>query len=134
WRGDFSAFDTPGRYRIRITLDDETDLSWPFEIGENVLWARTSVPAYQFFYYQRCGMAIPGFHGACHLDDATNEAHTEQYGLAGGWHDAGDYNTYHNAPYVYGLSRAYTLLKDQFDEQDTDGNGMADFLDEILWG
>ncbi|NIA12843.1 MAG: PQQ-binding-like beta-propeller repeat protein [Nitrospiraceae bacterium] len=134
WRGDFSAWDTPGRYRVRIILGGRTALSWPFEIGENLLWARTSRDAYRFFYYQRCGMAIPGFHDACHLDDARSLDGERQYELWGGWHDAGDYNTYHNAPYVQGLARAYSIGKAAFDVQDEDGNGRSDFLDEILWG
>ncbi|MDQ1257499.1 MAG: hypothetical protein QG656_2105, partial [Candidatus Hydrogenedentes bacterium] len=134
WRGDFSAFDTPGTYRVRVTLDDCTDSSWPFVVGKDVLWEKTSAPAYRFFYYQRCGMAIPGFHGACHLDDAVSPDRKTQYELWGGWHDAGDYNTYHNAPYVLGLARAYGLCQTRFDTQDADGNGISDFLDEIVWG
>lgn len=134
WRGDFSAFDAPGQYRIRAALDDKTDLSWPFEIGLRLLWERTAVPAYRFFYYQRCGMAIPGFHGACHLDDAVSPDGAVQLELSGGWHDAGDYNKYHNAPYVFGLCQAYALRKDAFDRYDADGNGTADLFDEILWG
>ena len=134
WRGDFSEFDQPGEFRIRIDLDGETDLSYPFEVGKGVLWEETSRPAYRFFYYQRCGMAIPGFHGACHLDDAVNEDGSKQFDLAGGWHDAGDYNKYHNAPYVLGLVTAYGHQKEAFDLQDFDGNGMSDFFDEILWG
>lgn len=134
WRGDFSGFRQAGKFRIRVRLDDLTDISWPFEIAENLLWERTVVPAYRFFYYQRCGMEIPGFHKACHLDDATDEAHTIQLDLAGGWHDAGDYNKYHNAPYVLGLATAYGLAESRFKQIDSDQNGVADFLDEILWG
>ncbi|HPO12089.1 MAG TPA: glycoside hydrolase family 9 protein [Candidatus Hydrogenedentes bacterium] len=133
WRGDFSAFDEPGNYRIHILLDDFEDLSWPFEIGKDLLWERTARPAYRFFYYQRCGMEIPGFHKACHLDDAIGPD-KQQYDLWGGWHDAGDYNTYHNAPYVYGLARAYGIQQKRFDIQDEDHNGVSDFLDEIIWG
>ncbi|MCP4642314.1 MAG: hypothetical protein GY851_17850, partial [bacterium] len=95
WRGDFSSFNTPGTYRIRIDLDGLTDTSWPFEIGDDLLAQRTAEAAYRFFYYQRCGMEIPGFHGACHLDDAISPD-GKQLELFGGWHDAGDYNTYHN--------------------------------------
>lgn len=134
WRGDFTAFDATGKYRIRVTFDGTTDLSWPFEVGEDVVWNGTSRPAYRFFYYQRCGMEIPGFHKACHLDDATSLDHQRQYELWGGWHDAGDYNKYHNAPYVMGLSNAYALRQKAFDLQDEDGNGISDFFDEILWG
>ncbi|HUW62806.1 MAG TPA: glycoside hydrolase family 9 protein [Candidatus Bathyarchaeia archaeon] len=133
WRGDFTKSDTPGKYRIRIMLDGLIDLSWPFEIGKDLIFARTSRPAYRFFYYQRCGMAIPGFHQACHLDDAVGPDGT-QYELWGGWHDAGDYNTYHNAPYVFGLATAYAVKKAAFDAQDADANGVGDFFDEILWG
>jgi len=134
WRGDFTAFDVPGSYRLKVTLDGASDLSWPFDVAANLYWERTARLAYRFFTYQRCGMEIPGFHKACHLDDATNEAHTRQYDLAGGWHDAGDYNKYHNAPYVYGLASAYALQKSRFDLQDADQNGVSDFWDEVLWG
>jgi outer membrane protein assembly factor BamB len=134
WRGDFSSFDTPGAYRVRMVLDGSEDTSWPFEVAPEAVWTGTSRPAYRFFYYQRCGMAIPGFHGACHLDDAVSEDGKQQFDLAGGWHDAGDYNTYHNAPYVWGLVQAYTNQKARFDLQDEDGNGLSDFLDEIIWG
>ncbi|MCC6699150.1 MAG: glycoside hydrolase family 9 protein [Candidatus Hydrogenedentes bacterium] len=134
WRGDFSSFDKPGQYRIRVKVGGSESRSWPFSIGEQVLWNATARPAYRFFYYQRCGCEVPGFHAACHLDDAASPDGTRQYSLSGGWHDAGDYNTYNNAPYVYGLACAYALRKEAFDAQDEDANGRSDFLDEILWG
>ncbi len=134
WRGDFSGFKQPGKYQIRVTLDDKNDISWPFDVADNLLWEKTAQSAYKFFYYQRCGIEIPGFHKACHLDDAANEEHTVQLDLSGGWHDAGDYNKYHNAPYVLGLATAYGLAEDKFKGIDSDLNGTADFLDEILWG
>lgn len=132
WRGDFSAFEEAGRYRIRVLMDDFSDDSWPFAIDHELIWNRTARPAYRFFYYQRCGMEIPGYHGACHLDDAVCPEGKTQHELWGGWHDAGDYNKYHNAPYVYGLLRAYGNRRAAFDALDAapdDG-----FLDEILWG
>ena len=134
WRGDFTSFDGAGQYRIRVTLGESDSRSWPFTIGEQVLWKATARPAYRFFYYQRCGCEVPGFHGACHLDDAASPDGSRQYGLSGGWHDAGDYNTYNNAPYVYGLVRAYEVGQAAFDAQDEDANGRSDLLDEILWG
>ena len=134
WQGDFSPLNQPGRYRIRVTMDGIASESWPFSIDRDVLWNRTAEPAYRFFFYQRCGMEVPGFHGACHLDDAVNADGERQYSLSGGWHDAGDYNTYNNAPYVYGLIRAYEEQTAAFRALDRDGNGQSDFLDEILWG
>jgi hypothetical protein len=134
WRGDFSSLNTPGTYRIRIELDGLTDTSWPFEIGKDLLAQRTAEAAYRFFYYQRCGMAIPGFHGACHLDDAVSPDGKQQLKLSGGWHDAGDYNTYHNAPYVLGLATAYGVQESFFAATSRDGDDRNDFLDEIIWG
>jgi outer membrane protein assembly factor BamB len=134
WRGDFTAFNRPGRYRARVRLDDLTDVSWPFRVGRDLLFHRTGRPAYHLFYYQRCGMAIPGFHKACHLDDATNLAHTRLYHLVGGWHDAGDYNKNYNAPHVLGLALAYGMQKARFDREDLARYGRKEFAAEIIWG
>lgn len=133
-RGDFTAFDGPGVYRIQVAINATKTVSQTIEIGKNLLWSRTARPGYRFFYYQRCGTAITGYHGACHLDDSTDPGHKEQWNLAGGWHDAGDYNKYHNAPYVMGLAWAYEIGQTWFDTEDDDGNGRSDFLDEIVWG
>lgn len=133
WRGDFSEFDEPGTYRLRVTVGRTQATSYEFEIGENLLWQRTVRPAYRYFYYQRCGTAVPGFHTACHLDDSTSPDGT-QFDCWGGWHDAGDYNKYHNAPYVLGLEHVYAMARAAFDADDVDGNGRADLLDEIVWG
>jgi hypothetical protein len=38
---------------------------------------------------QRCGMAVPGYHPACLLDDARGPD-GNQVDVVGGWHDAGD--------------------------------------------
>ena len=132
YSGDLTAFDTPGRYRIRATLDGVTAESWPFEIGDNQLWNVAARPAYRFFWYQRCGMEIPGFHGACHLDDAVGPDGKTARDVVGGWHDAGDYNKYQNAPYVIGLARAYGAQAAAFDAIKPEGE--QGFLDEILWG
>ncbi len=134
WSGDFTTYDAPGTYRIRANVGGVSEISWPFQIGDNQLWAVTSRPAYRFFYYQRCGMEIPGFHAACHLDDAASSDGLRQFDLTGGWHDAGDYNKYYNAPYVLGLATAYSLAASLFEQQDEDENGISDFLDEIVWG
>jgi outer membrane protein assembly factor BamB len=132
YSGKLENFDSPGKYRIRIQLDGKFAESWPFEIGKDVLWRGTARPAYRFFWYQRCGMEIPGFHAACHLDDAVVPDGKIVRDVRGGWHDAGDYNKYQNAPYVKGLARAYgsaAALFDALKPKDEEG-----FLDEILWG
>jgi len=70
WEGDFSAFKKPGHYVVETVIRDTACYSAPFEIADDLLVSKTSEPAYRFFYYQRCGTAVPGWHAACHLDDA----------------------------------------------------------------
>ena len=134
WRGDFSQIKQPGHYKIKVMLDELEDISWPFEIANNLYWENTVRPAFKFFYYQRCGMEIPGFHKACHLDDAADEEHKQFFELFGGWHDAGDYNKYYNAPYVLGLANAYNNQKDLILSKEINKDGSNEILDEILWG
>lgn len=133
WRGDFSPFDEPGVYRIQVVIGKTSASSYPFAVAARALWDKTARPAYRFFYYQRCGTDVPGFHGPCHLDDAVSPDGQRQYELTGGWHDAGDYNKYHNAPYLFGLARAYGVQRALFDCDD-DRNAIPDIWQEILWG
>ncbi len=134
YTGDFSKMENAGTYRIRASLDGTETFSRPFKVAPNQLWTASARAAYRFFYYQRCGMAITGYHGACHLDDARGPDGTPHYPLWGGWHDAGDYNKYHNAPYVYGLACAYGAQREAFDTLGNAPSGFGEFLDEILWG
>ncbi|MCP4259251.1 MAG: hypothetical protein GY774_17340 [Planctomycetes bacterium] len=135
WEGDFSVFDTTGRYVVETVINRKAYYSPPFEISNNLLVSKTSEAAYRFFYYQRCGMSIPSFHGVCHLDDARmpDGSHKD---LTGGWHDAGDYNKYngYTPESVYALAFAYDNRRDFFNQFDRDANGQADILDEALWG
>ena len=135
WEGDFSAFRQPGRYVVETIVDGAACYSPPFEIADNLVVSKTSELAYRFFYYQRCGTAVPGFHAACHLDDAQTQD-GGQRDLAGGWHDAGDYNKYngYTPESVYALALAYDRRSDLFDRFDRNGNGRADILDEAAWG
>jgi len=132
-RGEFNAVKAQREpLRIRVELAGRTYHSPPFNVGGALLWEKTAEPAVAFFYYQRCGMAIPGVHGACHLDDARG-ASGAQYALAGGWHDAGDYNKYHNAPYVLALANAWGAVEADWRALDT-APGRPGLWDEVLWG
>jgi len=62
--------------------------SHPFRIDQNV-WRNTILKALNFFYMERCGVAIPSVHGACHRD-WTSVHGDEKIVINGGWHDAGD--------------------------------------------
>ena len=135
WQGDFSIFKTPGHYVVETLINRKAYYSPPFEIRNNLLVSKTSEKAYRFFYYQRCGMSIPSFHAACHLDDARMPDGSYK-DVAGGWHDAGDYNKYngYTPESVYALAFAYDNRKDFFNRIDRDENGRADILDEAVWG
>ncbi|MEJ2700990.1 MAG: glycoside hydrolase family 9 protein [Sedimentisphaerales bacterium] len=135
WQGDFSDYQIPGRYVVETTLDGNEYYSPPFEIRESLLVPETAELSYRFFYYQRCGAAVPFFHAACHLDDAKMPDGSYR-DLSGGWHDAGDYNKYngYTPESVYALAFAYDHRKTFFDQFDRDANGQADILDEAIWG
>ena len=107
----------------------------PFAISDDLLHQEAAEPGYRFFYYQRCGVAVPGFHAACHLDDARMPDGTHR-DLSGAWHDAGDYNKYcgFTPESFYALAVAYHRQPQLFDQWDRDRNGRADILDEALWG
>ena len=133
-RGDFSAFDRPGRYRVRVSVDGVVASSWPFEVGRDVIWDLTARRAYRLLYYQRCGCAVPGFHGPCHMDGARNLRGTRWYDLSGGWHDAGDYNPSETQVIVYGLANAYAVGRRWFDALDAGYPPATRFRREIPWG
>jgi hypothetical protein len=135
WTFDFSAITNRGRYVVAAGEGKAASFSPPFTIGDDLLRQQTAEPGYRFFYYQRCGTAVPGFHAACHLDDARMPDGTHR-DLAGGWHDAGDYNKYcgFTPESFYALAVAYHRQPRLFDQWDRDQNGRADILDEALWG
>lgn len=135
WTFDFSAITNQGRYVVAAGEGKAATFSPPFTIGDDLLRQQTAEPGYRFFYYQRCGPAVPGFHAACHLDDARMPDGTHR-DLAGGWHDAGDYNKYcgFTPESFYSLAVAYHRQPRLFDQWDRDQNGRTDILDEALWG
>ena len=137
WLADFTALKQAGRFQARAEVGGQRGTSHPFTVGPGILVKRTAEPTYRFFYYQRCGGEVPGWHAPCHMDDARlpDGSHCS---LAGGWHDAGDYNKwmYPGGPplALYGMASAYLAHRSFFDAVDRDRNGRADLLDEILWG
>jgi len=137
WRVDFSKFQKPGTYRAVARLESVTFESPPFLIGRNLLLSATARSAVDFFYIQRCGFEVPGWHKACHLDDAKLPDGTH-LDATGGWHSAGDYNKlmyeHGDGGVVYALLAAYDSAPKLFGGHDRDGDGTADALDEANWG
>ncbi|HQO36524.1 MAG TPA: glycoside hydrolase family 9 protein, partial [bacterium] len=138
WPGEFPGNIPDGEYVIEAKSKDMQAVSEAFRIGQSLLAEETSGLSVDFFWYQRCGMEIPGFHKVCHLDDARlpDGTHVEGWG---GWHDAGDYNKYLGGGAYTGVAAfcvAYAAHDGpaRFDETDRNGDGVPDALDEAAWG
>lgn len=137
WRGDFSSLRTLGKYRAVVNIGSTRAESYPFEIGKGLLMERLAGLGVDFFFVQRCGFDVPGWHKACHLDDAKlpNGQHID---VVGGWHSAGDYNKlmYENGDggVAFSLLTAYRAWPAPFDRHDRDNDGVPDAVDEAEWG
>jgi endoglucanase len=150
---DFSAWTTPGNYRLSI---DGTQ-SAPFVIGTDI-YARLKVDALRFFYLSRSGIPLEEQYAgewaraAGHLSDGeiTCWKGTDADGRtwpgcdytldgSGGWYDAGDYGKYvvNGGISVWTLLNLYELYPDAIPDGAANipesGNGVADVLDEARW-
>jgi len=137
WRADFSDLRAPGTYRAIARIGTATGESPTFRVGDDVLFDGTAELGVDFFFVQRCGFDVPGWHRPCHLDDAKlpDGRHID---ATGGWHSAGDYNKlmYENGDGggAYALLEAYDAAPGRFAASDRDGDGLVDLLDEAKWG
>jgi hypothetical protein len=81
---DFSEVRQPGSYVLKAGGTN----THSFRIDPDV-WRQTIWKALNFFYSERCGMAISGVHGVCHRDWLVVHG-DKRIVINGGWHDAGD--------------------------------------------
>jgi len=137
WRADFSSFRKPGVYQVLAQAEGARGESPSFQIERDLLLKETAQSAVDFFFIQRCGFAVPGWHKACHLDDA-NLPEGGHIDATGGWHSAGDYNKlmYENGDggVVFALLTAQAKAPETFRRFDRDSDGWCDALDEADWG
>ena len=126
--GDFSGVDREGMYQV--TVGDE--LSVPFFIRPDV-WRRTLVKSVSYHRWQRCGVAVPGAHPACHLDDARRRDTGEHVDVTGGWHDAGDLRKWVSATIMNGIG-LLRLARNLGEHWEAGGAGLAPILEEVRWG
>jgi hypothetical protein len=84
-RLDFSSFNKPGYYRLKIG----NRATEPFPIGDDAYLA-TAWHTLNFFFAERCGYDQPGIHQECHKDVVCVHPDGRQLGVSGGWHDAAD--------------------------------------------
>jgi hypothetical protein len=125
-RLDFSEVRAPGRYVVKAG-DRRTP---PFPIGDDV-WRSSILKAINFFYAERCGFAVPGYHGVEHADwQATHGA--ERIVMNGGWHDAGDFSQglVNTGEATYAMFAIAERLRARGDDPEL----LRRLLDEARWG
>jgi hypothetical protein len=137
WRVDFSECHTSGKYRLEGYGKEAHGESFPFVIGKGAILNQTAANAVDFFFVQRCGFDVPGWHKACHLDDAKLPDGTH-LDVTGGWHSAGDYNKpmwqFGDSGVTYALAKAYEERPRQFSRATRAEAKIADAVDEAWWG
>jgi hypothetical protein len=139
YEADFSGFDVPGRYYLRVG-DQRTP---HFAIGRDA-YGKAHEDLLGFMRQQRCGYN-PFLDMVCHQRDGRSFYGTMPdstfVDVTGGWHDAGDQLKYlitgSNA--TARMLLAYELAGDRFGDVtnqlgQTGPNGIPDVLDEAKWG
>ena len=157
YRADFSGFQVPGRYRLRI---EGLGSSQAFSIARDV-YDPVFRTVFRQFYHARNSTPIvapwahPGhertggipselaarIHPAVALSVFANgEIPGSDWNIAGGWFDAGDYGQYvvNASPVWYAFGAGLDLLPSEFKRDDLgipeSGNGIPDVIDELEWG
>ncbi len=138
-RLDFSDFESPGNYYIKIGNIKSPE----FKIGPDV-FDGTADFILNYLRQQRCGYN-PFLKDSCHKNDGIIVDHPSKTGekidVVGGWHDATDYLQYSTTTVntIYQMMFAYQkhpgVYSDNFNKNgDYGANGIPDILDEIKWG
>ncbi|MCM8768387.1 MAG: glycoside hydrolase family 9 protein [Candidatus Omnitrophica bacterium] len=135
---DFSDLTTPGTYLASLHWENHqwVSPSWTINPGFYRTLARDGV---KYFFYQRSGYEVPGWHKACHLDDAwvTSFNTVERYehrNLTGGWFDAADLNKWLDPAgwYLRAICKTYDGLKDN--TTSFLRGKFPDMVEEATWG
>src|SRR6185295_2135303 len=110
--GDFSDLDREAFYQVTAGAARCA----PFFIRPDA-WRRTLPKAVSYHHAQRCGIAVPNVHPACHLDDARRRDNGEHVDVTGGWHDAGDLRKWMDATMMnaIGLLQVVRNLGNEWD-------------------
>lgn len=147
---EYSAFTTPGRYRLRV--EGVAD-SPRFTIAADA-YAALNVASIKALYFNRAGTALlPAHAGVYTRESGHPDTQVKVHASAAspsrpegtvisapkGWYDAGDYNKYivNSGISTYTLLAAYEHFPAFFREQSLNipesGNAIPDLLDEALW-
>ena len=126
--GDFTDIERAGMYQVTVN----GQRSVPLFIRPDV-WRRTLPKAFSYYYQQRCGVAVPNVHPACHLDDARRRDNGQHIDVTGGWHDAGDLRKWMLTALHSGIALAQ-LARNLGSSWNLDGTGPGPVLEELRWG
>ena len=136
-RGDFSAFDKTGTYRVV----SGTDTSYPFKIGNDVYDDLIRDLTYML-HLQRCGCELTEkeagefAHLSCHDTPARVYGTDEFIDVSGGWHDAGDYGRYivPGAKTITDILLAYIIQPEKMSfSMGLNSEGLPDALEEMKY-
>ena len=129
---DFSDFQKEGLYCVRLKVKDMLQVvdSYVFKIIDS-FYLEMARKAAGWFYYQRCGTEVPGWHKACHAEDTLILKSGKRIDASGGWHDAGDYGKWVSSetPGVWALAS----LADEFKGEVQGNSGVPGPLEEAAW-
>ncbi|MCX7934014.1 MAG: glycoside hydrolase family 9 protein, partial [Planctomycetota bacterium] len=84
--GDFSHIARDGIFQAFCGNEPSPS----FAIRDDV-YVRILPECLRYLQVQSCGREVPGWHPACHLDDAFVPSEKRYLAASGGWHDAGDF-------------------------------------------
>ena len=125
-RLDFSGYRTTGIYRLRCGSLESN----PFPINEDI-WLQPVFKAVNFYFCQRCGFDVPGYHLACHFDWQGFRGDVKKV-INGGWHDAGDLSQgiWRSSMAMFAMMRNLDALQDRKDAAEV----TARMRSEVAWG
>ncbi|MBN1384825.1 MAG: glycoside hydrolase family 9 protein [Elusimicrobia bacterium] len=124
WTINFTEVAEEGNYFIRAKLGDRETESKIFISDKNI--SDSVAKTLFYFYTQRCGVEIPGWHKLCHTDDG-KLPNGKYFKATGGWHDCAgfDKEMYTNFLPVY----IYTTIAFESDLE-----WKEKMLEEARWG
>lgn len=142
---DFSAFETPGIYKVRSVLNGEIMETASFEIKDKV-YDKLMYDLMRAYYFLRCGCKLESkyagvyVHEACHLKPAQEwDNHKVVKEVCGGWHDAGDFGRYITAGscalshLLYAYKMYPEVFRDLCQDIPESGNRVPDILNECRY-
>lgn len=135
WVGDFSEHTDEGTYELFVTVGDRTEKSYPFEIGERILWRKLAPAA--FSYYKNARNCKENFDFSEKRLDKDWEPRSFQengileddgryYDVNGAWFEFGTYG----GTFMRDAARVMLSVLESVEREPSNGK----IRDELAWG